>query len=147
MPGNPSGRLTWDLEEVARALKIAPADVRAYFTDGRRVSFILERRLASEVLRGSLAGSEGAGYDLLDPDGGQWEVRSLTRGGVFLCPSYMVGKGRVFDEPGFQSKLAGLKGYILADVESFPDVPFWMVPVEVVSGWWQTLVSNFARRP
>ena len=39
---------------------------RAYFTDGRRVSFILERRLAYEVLKGTLAPSEGAGYDLIE---------------------------------------------------------------------------------
>jgi hypothetical protein len=36
------------------------------------------------------------------------------------------------------AKLADLKGYILADVESFPDVPFWLVPVEAVRTWWQT---------
>jgi len=138
MTDNSSGKLTWDLDEVARALKISPADVRAYFTDGRRVSFILERRLAKEVLRGSLAKSEGAGYNVMDSQGGLWEVRSLTRGGVFFCPSYMVGKGRVFDEPGFVAKLVDLKGYILADVESFPDVPFWLVPVEAVRTWWQT---------
>ncbi len=138
MADNSSGRLTWALDEVARALKISTADVRAYFTDGRRVLFILERRLAKEVLRGSLAKSEGAGYDVMDSDGGLWEVRSLTRGGVFFCPSYMVGKGRIFDEPGFISKLAYLKGYILADVESFPDVPFWLVPVATVREWWNT---------
>ena len=86
MTDNSSGRLTWDLDEVSRALKISPTDVRAYFTDGRRVSFILERRLAKEVLRGSLAKSEGAGYDVMDSQGGLWEVRSLTRGGVFFCP-------------------------------------------------------------
>jgi len=66
MAREPSGRLIWDLEEISRALKLTPADVRAYFTDGRRVSFILERRIAYEIIKGRLAPSEGAGYDLID---------------------------------------------------------------------------------
>lgn len=36
----PDGSLQWDLDDVASALKITPEDVRLYFTDGRRVSFI-----------------------------------------------------------------------------------------------------------
>jgi len=58
--------LTWDIGEIARALKISEKDVREYFTDGRRVSFILERRIAKEILKGKLAPSEGAGFDLID---------------------------------------------------------------------------------
>ena len=54
---NPDGALTWDLNQIASALKISPGDTRDYFTDGRRVSFILERRLAHEILSGSLAPS------------------------------------------------------------------------------------------
>ena len=137
MPRQPDGTLRWDLAEVAAALKTSPEDVREYFTDGRRVSFILERRIAKEVIQGSLAKSEGAGYDLIDPDGGKWEVRSITGGGVYFCPSYMGGSGRAFNEPGFLSKLQEIKGYILADVENFPDVPFWIVPGEAVLDWWR----------
>ena len=137
MGREPSGRLTWDLEAVAKALKIQPDDVREYFTDGRRVSFILERRIAREVLRGQVAESEGADHDVLDAEGARWEVRSVTRGGVYFCPSYMVGSGRSFNEPGFLDKLRDLKGYILADVETFPDVPFYIVSADEVRTWWQ----------
>ncbi|MBI2144132.1 hypothetical protein HYU17_03200 [Candidatus Woesearchaeota archaeon] len=63
------GSFTWDVKEIAKALKIKEADVRLYFTDGRRVSFLLERRLAYEVVKGSIALSEGAGYDIKDRDG------------------------------------------------------------------------------
>src|SRR3989338_5594083 len=42
------GILTWNVEEVAKALKISVQDVREYFTDGRRVSFIIERRVSKE---------------------------------------------------------------------------------------------------
>ncbi len=66
-----SGTLTWDIKQIAAALKITDSEVKAYFTDGRRVSFILERRLAREVLKGRLAPSEGAGFDLIDSKGGK----------------------------------------------------------------------------
>jgi hypothetical protein len=42
----PNGFLVWDINEAARALKIEPQDVREYFTDGRRVAFLIERRIS-----------------------------------------------------------------------------------------------------
>ena len=136
MSAQPNGLLTWNISEIANALKIGEADVHEYFTDGRRVSFLLERRLAYEVIKGKLASSEGAGYDLLDPQGRKWEVRSVTKGGIYFCPSYMVGSGRSFDEPGFLRKLNEIEGYIISDVESFPNVPFWILPKTTVEKWW-----------
>lgn len=136
MTSKPDGVLTWNLDDIAQALKISSQDVREYFTDGRRVSFILERRFAKEVIRGKLAGSEGAGYDLVDPQGGKWEVRSISRGGVYFCPSYMKGKGRSFEVTGFLNKLDDIKGYILTDIESFPEVPFWIISSQDVRIWW-----------
>jgi hypothetical protein len=97
--------MTWDAEELARALKVTVEDIREYFTDGRRVSFIIERRLHWENPGWTLAPSEGAGYDLRDPDGGLWEVRSITRGGVYFTPSAQVGSGRSFDEAGFLARI------------------------------------------
>jgi len=137
MSAQPSGVLTWNTTEIADALKIEESDVREYFTDGRRVSFILERRLAYEVVKGTLAASEGAGYDLLDPQGRKWEVRSITRGGIYFCPSYMVGSGRSFNERGFLKKLQEIEGYIISDVESFPEIPFWILPKTAVEKWWK----------
>jgi len=137
MSAQPNGLLTWNISEISSALKIGAADVREYFTDGRRVSFILERRLANEVVKGKLAPSEGAGYDLLDSQGRKWEVRSITKGGIYFCPSYMVGSGRAFDEPGFLIKLKEIEGYIISDVESFPNVPFWILPKTTVENWWR----------
>ena len=137
MTPEPHGKLTWNITELASSLKISEADVRAYFTDGRRVSFVLERRIAAEVMHGRLASSEGAGYDLIDPAGRYWEVRSITRGGIYFCPSYMVGSGRSFDESGFLAKLQAIEGYIVSDVDSFPEVPFWIIPKGTVQQWWQ----------
>lgn len=132
-----NGVFSWNTAEIAKALKIKESDVRLYFTDGRRVSFLLERRIAYEFLKGTLAPSEGAGYDLLDSEGGKWEVRSITKDGIYFCPSYMVGSGRSFNEDGFFKKLKTVKGYIVSDVESFPEVPFWVVPSEIVAQWWK----------
>lgn len=117
-------------------MHIAEADVREYLTDGRRVSFLLERRIANEVIKGRLAPSEGAGFDLIDPAGHKWEVRSISKGGIYFCPSYMVGSGRMFNEPGFLAKLDEIAGYIVSDIEAFPDVPFWIIPQDVVFTWW-----------
>lgn len=136
MNRNPDGHLSWNLAKLARAFKVRQGDVREYFTDGRRVSFILERRIGREVLRGTLAKSEGAGFDLLDPQGHKWEVRSVSKKGVYFCPSNMVGKGRKFKKAGFLAKLAEIKGYVLADIEVFPRVPFWTVRSSEVRAWW-----------
>lgn len=128
-------QLRWDEDELARAFKVTPKDVREYLTDGRRVSFIIERRLMWENPGWKLAPSEGAGYDLLDPEGGMWEVRSITRQGVYFNPSNQVGSGRIFNEQGFQAKLAGIKGFILSDIVGFPVVDVFVVPVENVLRW------------
>lgn len=137
MSAQPHGQLSWSLPELARALHIGEAAVREYFTDGRRVSFLLEHRLAHEVIKGRLAPSEGAGYDLLDTEGRKWEVRSISKGGIYFSPSHMVGSGRNFNEPGFHAKLEEIAGYIVSDIEAFPDVPFWILPKETVADWWR----------
>ena len=116
------GLFEWDINQISAALKISPTDVHAYFTDGRRVSFLLERRIAYEVLNGSLASSEGAGYDVLDSQGRKWEVRSVSKGGIYFCPSYMVGSGRHFEEHGFLKKLQEIFGYVVSDIQQFPAV-------------------------
>lgn len=130
-------QMTWDQEELAAAFKVTVADIHEYLTDGRRVSFIIERRLKWENPGWELAPSEGAGYDLSDPEGGLWEVRSVTRGGVYFNPSFQVGSGRRFEEGGFLAKLAGIKGYILSDIVTFPQVDVFVVPVEYVMKWYR----------
>ena len=134
----PNGTLSWDITDMSRVLKVGVDDVRAYFTDGRRVSFLLERRIAYEVVKGRLAQSEGAGYDLIDSAGKKWEVRSITSSGIYFCPSYMVGSGRQFDEPGFLRKLEEIEGYIVSDVERFPNIPFWIIHKAIVIGWYKS---------
>lgn len=128
-------QMQWDENELAVAFKVTTEDIREYLTDGRRVSFIIERRLKWENPGWELAPSEGAGYDFLDPNGNKWEVRSITRQGVYFNPSNQVGSGRVFNEDGFIAKLAGIKGSILSDIVAFPVVDVFVVPVENVIRW------------
>lgn len=117
---------------LAAAMKLSEEDVRSYFVDGRRVSFIIERRLRDSFSGWTLAPSEGAGFDLIDEQGRNWEVRSITKN-IYFCPSAMVGKGRVFEELGFLAKLGDVEGYICADVTMFPTVPVFVVPRDLIS--------------
>lgn len=133
----PNGVLAWDVAALQKTLGVSAPEVREYFTDGRRISFLLERRLAREVLQGRLAPSEGDPYDVIDAHGGRWEVRSLTDRGVYFCPSHMVGSSRHFDVAGFMAKLDGIDGYLVSDIEQFPVVPFWVVRTATVRSWWR----------
>lgn len=130
-----SGVMEWNLEQLTGALRISETAVDEYFKDGRRISFVLERRLCAEHFGGKLAVSEGAGYDLLDRDGNCWEVRSLTRGGVYFTPSAMVGSGRRFEERGFREKLGSIAGFVVTDITLFPKVPFWKITSAQVRRW------------
>lgn len=134
----PRFRLEWDLEVLAKAFRVSEEDIREYLTDGRRASFIIERRLKWEHAGWSLAPSEGASHDLRDPEGELWEVRSITRGGVYFNPSNQVGSGRRFEEGGFLNKLNSIRGYILTDIVQFPSVEIFVVPVEHVRRWYES---------
>lgn len=131
------GELDWELGKLSVALKISEEDVVEYFTDGRRVSFILERRLAKEKLNGVIAKSEGASYDIIAKNGGKWEVRSISKD-VYFCPSYMVGSGRIFEEDGFLEKLKNIEGYILSDIKKFPKIPYWIIKSSIVLKWYNS---------
>ena len=134
----PTGLLDWDTVQIAEALRIDEGSVREYFTDGRRVAFLIERRLRTDMDY-KMTPSEGAAFDLIDPQGGKWEVRSITRAsGVRFCPSSMVGTQREFDETKFLEKLDEVSGYILADIQQFPKIPYWRIPVNYVRQWWNT---------
>ena len=130
------GVLQWDLTKIADSLNLTVQETRVYFTDGRRVSFILERRICREIIGGRLSPSEGAGFDLIDARGRKWEVRSVTRGGIYFCPSYMVGSGRKFDEGGFLEKLDEIEGYFVSDIAKFPEIPVWKLSADTVRRWY-----------
>ncbi len=117
-------------------MHLTEEDVQLYFTDGRRVSFLLERRIAYELLNGTLAPSEGAGWDVCDAQGGNGRFVVSLKGGSIFCPSYMVGSGRSFEEAGFLRKLDEASGYVISDITAFPRIPVWTVPTATVRSWW-----------
>ena len=129
--------IQFDAAKLAEAFGVTIADIHEYLTDGRRASFIIERRLKWANPGWELAPSEGAGYDLKAPDGGLWEVRSITGGGVYFNPSAQVGSGRRFEEAGFLTKLDGVEGFILSDITLFPTVQVFKVPVDYVKRWYK----------
>lgn len=128
--------IEWNSQEIAQALQVTVQDVQEYFTDGRRVSFLIERRLMWDHPGWRLAPSEGAGFDLIDPENREWEVRSITKGGVYFNPSGQVGSGRKFGEEGFLAKLDGVAGFILSDITTFPRVEVVVVPCANVRRWY-----------
>lgn len=128
--------LEWNIVEIASAFKISINEVKEYFSDSKNLSFVLKKRLSTEIFGGKIAESEGANFDLIDDKGRKWEVRSISRKGTYFCPSYMVGSGRSFNEEGFINKLDAIEGYILCDIEAFPKVPFFVVPSLIVRKWW-----------
>ena len=129
------GSLSWDAEALAEQLHLTLDETLEYFKDGRRGSFVVERRIAREIIGGSIAEHEGKSFDVYDSEGNKWEVRSLTKGGVYFCPSNMVGKGRTFVEAGFQAKLDELKGYYVARITTFPEVEVYKIESKQVREW------------
>lgn len=126
----------WDVEAIARAFGVRIEDIEGYLKDGRRVSFLIERRLAHENAGWTLAPSEGASFDLKDPDGDKWEVRSITAGGTYFTPSNQVGKGRRFDEAAFLRKIEEIEGFILSDLMVFPRVDFYKIRKDIILRWY-----------
>jgi hypothetical protein len=130
------GLLTFDVKALSQGMRITEQEVIDYFTDGRRVSFVMERRIAREVFQGKLSSSEGKAWDIEDENGDRWEVRSLSKK-IYFCPSYMVGKGRKFDEPGFLQKLETIRGYAISDITLFPEVQVWLIEGREVLDWYR----------
>jgi hypothetical protein len=129
------GTLTWDVEALAEQLHLTVDETLEYFKDGRRGSFVVERRIAREIIGGKISESEGSSFDVYDSEGNKWEVRSLTQRGIYFCPSNMVGKGRKFAEAGFQAKLRGIKGYYVARITTFPEVEVFKIDSKQVRKW------------
>ena len=131
----PKHTFVWNIKALSAAMQIDVDDVVSYFTDGRRVSFILERHIA-KWYKGKLAKSEGAAYDFTDKNGLPWEVRSITRGGVYFNPSVQVGAGRSFEERAFRAKLNSIHGFIVCDITRFPKVPIFEIVSSTVISWY-----------
>lgn len=131
---SPTSILQFDAEFIGEGLGLAVPQVQTWFRDGRHASRIIELNLAKELSL-TLPDNICEKFDLLDANGGKWEVRCLTDRGASFAPSNMTGAGRKFDMAGLIEKLRAVKGFILADIEGFPEVPYWVIPVHIVEAW------------
>lgn len=129
------GKFVWDNRKLCDALGLSDVRVRECFTDGRFVSFLIQRRMEKEIGGALVPSGEGGGHDLIDVYGKIWEVRTITPSGVYFCPSRMLGTGRHFKRQAFLEWLNGREGFILVDVYEFPSVYYWPVPSSVVTDW------------
>lgn len=129
----PTGILKFDPEFIGEGLGLTSEQVKDWFHDGRNVSKVMEMNLANKL--GFKLAATDDDHDLVDPDGKYWEVRCLTERGANFAPSNMTGAGRKFNMEGLIAKLQLVKGYVVADIQLFPDVPYWVLPVHVVEGW------------
>lgn len=130
----PTSIMQFDVEFIAEGIGLTVAQVNSWFRDGRHASRIIELNLAKEL---SLTTPDNINdkFDLLDANGGKWEVRCLTDRGCSFAPSKMTGAGRKFDLNGLVEKLRAVKGFMVADIEGFPVVPYWVIPVHIIEAW------------
>jgi len=120
--------LIFDTKKLEKCLEFGnEKEVYRYFSDGRRLSFLLEIRLA-RILNAELA-HPNKGYDLIVKSGklqGKWEVRTLTER-VYFSPSKDVGYGRATNKDSIDKKLSEINGYIIGDAYLFPSVPVFIL--------------------
>lgn len=131
---SPTSILNFDAEFIGEGLGLSVEQVNTWFRDGRHASRIIELNLAKD-LDLTLPANICDKFDLLDANGGKWEVRCLTDHGCSFAPSNMTGAGRKFDITGLVEKLRLVKGFVVADIEGFPVVPYWVIPVHIIEAW------------
>ena len=119
---NSRGQLNWDAAAVAEALHLTDKEAVAHSRDGRHLGDIIERIISRE-LNVRMTEHEG-GHLLFDEDEQPWRVRRLTKGGVIFSPQSMQGTGRTFSAFDFTTFVLKHTGFIVADVETWPRVPY-----------------------
>ena len=115
--------LKWYAEDLSLALKINKENVLRFLRDGRNSSFLLKFRL-SRILSWSLVEGHNAPTQLVAPNGDVWVIKTCTKiSGVSFCQNSMIGKGRKFNAKDFLESLKEYAGFLICDVDGFPDVP------------------------
>jgi hypothetical protein len=120
---------------------ISAAGMKRLLGDGRVVSFMMEVHLSEAFAEGrnhfKLVAEGNAAFDLIGfgKFEGNWDVRCITKHGVYFTSAGQVGGSRKFSEKGYQKKRAALTGFILADITEFPKVDCYLVRKDVVEDW------------
>lgn len=102
--------------------------VNEIFKDGRISGLISEYFICDLFKSLKRSDSEKAPYDVYCT---KWmhgyECRTVTKGGVNFCPSYMLGKGREYNETEHHEKINNVHGFIFFDIVNMPEIKITVV--------------------
>ncbi len=127
----PDAVIEFDEATVANALGVEIDDVIDIMRTGTGASPWMERRIREEFDLDNPEGNEDGVSDK-----GPVEIKGITKYGVKLVPSWMVGSGRSVDWDALNNWLDGMSGgFILHDNTKFPSVPCWLIETEIVKEW------------
>lgn len=118
-------------ETIADAMGVDADEVVEMMKDGRYAAPWMERRIRHE-------------YDFDGPEGdedamssnGPVEFKGISKYGVKIVPSWMVGSSRSVDWKALDEWLDNMSGgFILHDNTQFPSVPCWWIDSNQVRDW------------
>ena len=123
--------LEFNPADIAAAMGVDDDEVIEMMQDGRYAAPWMEHRIRHEFNLDDPEGDEDA-----MSDAGPVEFKGITRYGVKIVPSWMVGFGRSVDWERLEEWFEGMSGgFILHDNTQFPSVPCWWLDSDTVKGW------------
>jgi len=125
---------TWmefDAADIARGMKINEDEVVKMMKDGRYAAPWMEKAIRREFNLDEPEGDE----DAMSNEGAV-EFKGITKYGVKIVPSWMVGSGRSVDWERLDEWFDQMSGgFILHDNTKFPSVPCWWINSEKIKQW------------
>ena len=103
------------------------------FKDGRITGLLLEDLYDGLFRNVTKCSDKASEFDLFVTDKHnsyhyQSKVISSGSNSFDLCPSFMKGKGRKYDEDKMHGIIRRLDGYVLTDISNFPDLVIYTLP-------------------
>ena len=127
----PDEWLEFDALEIAGGMNVDEDEVIDMMNDGRCASHWMEHRI-----RSAFGLDKPDGYGDAMSDNGPVEIKGITKSGVGIVPSSMLGVQRSVDWDRLDEwfdKMSG--GFILHDNTQFPCVPCWWIDSDTVKQW------------
>jgi hypothetical protein len=127
--------LIYNLEQLAKCFQISSERVTKLFQNPRGCRASVFLRTINEM--GMRQSRKGEYSIARDRSGRKWKFLCLTRDGVQFVPMPIRGRQRMCCAGYAEKSLSNFSGYIVADLFSFPNVPYWVIPTELVRLWHQ----------
>ena len=122
-----------DAEMIAKGNRVTVDDVYEIMNNGTGASPWISKRIITEF---------GLSEDTIDwkrdasSDEGDMEFKGITKNGVSLVPSNMVGKGRKVIWEKLETWFKEIPGgFVLHNNTEFPHVPLYRIPIATVEDW------------